>query len=203
MSAGAIVLAAGASTRMGRQKLLLPFAGTTVVAHIVLELHAGGVAAVYVVTGFEPEKVRGALAKERVTFAHNLDYTRGMLSSIRAGLASVPQDWSAVLIALGDQPLICAAHVTTLLQEHARTSEDILVPGHHGRRGHPLLLPRRFWQEAMMQHDDTGLRGLLHGHADRVRLIEVGTDDVLHDMDTPEEYDRTVMRASERDFEGR
>lgn len=198
MSVGAIVLAAGASTRMGEQKLLLPFAGTTVVAHIVQELQAAQVAAVHVVTGHEPDRIHAALAGMDVVFAHNPDYTRGMLSSIRTGLASAPAHWTAALIALGDQPLMRAAHVRALVDAHAAETDRIFVPGHAGRRGHPLLLPRRYWQEALEQHDDTGLRGLLAAHADAVTVIELATEDVLSDMDTPDDYRRTLARNEER-----
>jgi CTP:molybdopterin cytidylyltransferase MocA len=194
MPTGAIVLAAGASTRMGEQKLLLPFSGTTVIAHIIRELHAAGAAAVHVVTGFEPERIRMALVRERVVFAHNPDYTRGMLSSIRAGLSSAPNDWTAALIALGDQPLMRASHAAALTAAHANDPDRILVPGHAGRRGHPLLLPRRYWREVLEQYDDVGLRGLLTTHAGAVQVVEFGTSDILSDMDTPEDYRRTLER---------
>ncbi len=203
MAVGAIVLAAGASTRMGRQKLLLPFAGTTVLAHIVGELHAARVAAVHIVVGHEPKLIRAALADANVTFVDNPNYATGMLSSVRAGLASAPKEWSAALIALGDQPLLRAAHAAALIAAHVADPERILVPGHDGRRGHPLLLPRRYWAEAAVQHDDTGLRGLLSAHAESLRVVELGTDDVVHDMDTPEDYARAIQRESERDLEGR
>jgi molybdenum cofactor cytidylyltransferase len=195
---GAIVLAAGASTRMGEQKLLLPFAGATVIAHIVREVQAAHVDAVHVVTGHEPERIHRALAGTNAVFAHNPDNTRGMLSSIRTGLASTPASWTAALIALGDQPLLRAAHARALIAAHAADPERILVPGHTGRRGHPLLLPRRYWHEALVQHEDTGLRGLLAAHADEVRVLEVDTEDVLTDMDTPDDYRRTLEREQER-----
>lgn len=198
MPVGAIVLAAGASTRMGEQKLLLPFWGTTVIAHIVRELHAAQVDAVHVVVGFEPHRVREALAGSRVNIVENPDYTRGMLSSVRAGLASAPAHWTAALIALGDQPLIRARHVAALLDAHREVPDMLLVPGCEGRRGHPLLLPRRYWAEVAVQHGDTGLRGLLHAHADDTRILDLGADEVLSDMDTPEDYAQTLERAGER-----
>lgn len=198
MSVGAIVLAAGASTRMGEQKLVMPFARTTVIAHIVRELQTAPVAAVHVVTGHETERIQHALAGFDVIYAHNPDYTRGMLSSIRVGLASAPALWTAALIALGDQPLIRAAHVRALIEAHAADPERILVPGHAGRRGHPLLLPRRYSHEAQVQHDDTGLRGLLAAHAGELTVLDLATDDVLTDMDTPEDYRRTIDRNAER-----
>ncbi len=198
MPVGAIVLAAGASTRMGQQKLLLPFAGTTVIAHIVRELHAAQVAAVHVVVGYEPDRIRAALSGTRVNIVENPDYTRGMLSSVRTGLASAAASWTAALIALGDQPLIRAPHVAALLAAHAANPERILVPGHEGRRGHPLLLPQRYWAEAAVQHSDTGLRGLLHAHAEDLQVVELGTDEVLSDMDTPEDYTRALARAEDR-----
>lgn len=195
---GAIVLAAGASTRMGEQKLLMSFARTTVIAHIVRELQAAQVAAVHIVTGFEPERIQKALAGKDLVFAHNPDYTRGMLSSIRTGLESAPAEWTAALIALGDQPLVQAAHVRALIDAHAGDADRIFAPGHAGRRGHPLLLPRRYWPEALTQYDDTGLRGLLTAHAAELTVLDLATDDVLTDMDTPEDYRKTIVRNEER-----
>lgn len=198
MPVGAIVLAAGASTRMGEQKLLLPFGGTTVIAHIVQELQAAPIAAVHIVTGHEPDRIHATLTGMDIVFAHNPDYTRGMLSSIRTGLASAPEGWTAALIALGDQPLIRAAHARALIDAHNTDPDRILVPGHAGRRGHPLLLPRCYWQEAQDRYDDTGLRGLLAARAGAVAVIDLATEDVLSDMDTPDDYRRTLARNEQR-----
>ena len=102
----AVVLAAGLSRRMGVQKLLLPFAGKTVIAHIVDQILASNIDDIYVVVGHESERVRRELSERNVTIVSNPDYESGMLSSVRCGLAALPEECRAVLVALGDQPSI-------------------------------------------------------------------------------------------------
>lgn len=194
---GAIVLAAGAGSRMGRQKMLLPFSGRAVVAHVVEQLKQGGIVEGTVVTGADADDVARAVADCGFTIARNPDYTRGMLSSVRAGLMAAPDAWTAALIALGDQPLITSEIVRAVLLAGADPQNLIVVPTSEGRRGHPMLLPRIYWKEILTQHDDVGLRGVLRAHADQIREVEVDSEDILCDVDTPEDYARALRRAAE------
>ncbi len=195
---GAIVLAAGAATRMGRQKMLLPFAGSTVVAHVVAQIRAAGIESGIVVTGADADAVAAAVARTHFAIARNPDYSRGMLSSVRTGLAAASETWGAALLALGDQPLITPETVRAVISAHGDTPDRIVVPAFRGRRGHPIVLPRAFWDEAMTRHDDVGLRGVLHAHGDRVREVSIDSHDVLSDLDTPEDYARALQRLDER-----
>ena len=195
---GAIVLAAGESRRMGVSKTCLPFAGKTVIEHIVLTLERAGVRDTVVVVGHAKEAIEALLQEYAVQVVFNPDYSEGMLSSLRAGLRQASSDWDGVMVALGDQPSIREETVSALMSRFSKSPDDIHVPVYGGRRGHPLLFPARYRAVVLQQYDDTGLRGLLRAHPDRVRELDVDSDTVLRDMDYPEDYEREL-----RDFETR
>jgi molybdenum cofactor cytidylyltransferase len=188
----AIVLAAGRSRRMGSQKLLLPFAGTTVIGHVVDQLLASAVDRTCVVAGHQAERIAAELAGRRVEVVVNSAYQSGMLSSVRCGLRALPPQCRAVLVALGDQPSITSALVDEMLRAFAAGGRDILVPVHQGRRGHPILLSLRFRDEVLSRYDDVGLRGLLRAHPDDVLELPAASDAILWDMDRPEDYQRQL-----------
>lgn len=193
---GAIVLAAGESRRMGTQKLLLPYAGKTVIAHIVDKILECGLGEVVVVTGSDRDAVEGALAPRDVMFAFNPEVQRGMLSSLRIGLKALSPQVSGVLVVLGDQPAVQADVVRLVLQAFDTDPRSIVVPISAAKRGHPLLFSARFIPEVLERFDDSGLRGLLHAQPDAVREVEAGTDTVLSDMDYPDDY-ASALRALE------
>lgn len=195
---GAVVLAAGESRRMGRQKLLLPFGGKTVIRHIVDQLAASRVERIVVVTGHDRVGVADAVSGANVELAHNGGYARGMLTSVRCGIAALPPETAGFLIALGDQPNVNPDVVNALIDTFTRGSRGIIVPMHDNDTGHPILISARYREAIMTQFDDTGLRGLIYGRPDEVLRLPVGTGDVLRDMDTPEDYERELRLSGYR-----
>jgi molybdenum cofactor cytidylyltransferase len=189
----AIVLAAGSSRRMGVQKLLLPFGGTTVITHIVDQLLASALDAVHVVVGSQADQVSRGLSGRPVSIVTNADYESGMLSSVRCGLRSLPRQCRAVLVVLGDQPSITSQLVDQILQASANTAKPILVPLYNRKRGHPVLFSTAYRDEILKRYDSVGLRGLLHAHPDDVFELVVSTASVLSDMDYPADYQRELM----------
>ncbi len=187
-----IVLAAGESRRMGRQKLLLPYGASTVIEHIVDQALASSLTEVVVVTGHDREEVTKALDGRNVTLTHNATYQEGMLSSVRCGLHAARRDCAGVMILLGDQPAICTSLLDELVRSFEDEGEGIVVPVHEGRRGHPLVFSARYREEVLTRFDDVGLRGLLDAHPDALRCVELNRPEVLSDMDTPEDYAREV-----------
>jgi molybdenum cofactor cytidylyltransferase len=188
----AVVLAAGLSHRMGVQKLLLPFGGKTVIAHIVDQLLVSTVDEVYVVVGHQAENIRAELSGRAVSIVNNPNYKSGMLSSVRCGLQHLPEDCRGVMVVLGDQPSITTKLIDKMLQSFATTEKSIIVPLHKGKRGHPILFSSRYREEIMTQYGDVGLRGLLYSHSDDVFELDVPTSSVLCDMDYPEDYRREL-----------
>ncbi|MGO9110877.1 MAG: NTP transferase domain-containing protein [Thermoguttaceae bacterium] len=194
----AVVPAAGQSRRMGVQKQLLPFAGTTVIGHIVDELRRSHIDEVCVVAGHKPDLLRQALEARSVRIVVNPDYERtDMLASIRCGLAAMSAACRAVLVALGDQPAITAELIDAMIDCFSSGGRGIIVPVHAGRRGHPLLLDGRYCSEIMTGYDHLGLRGLLAAHADDVFELAVSDFAVLCDMDYPADYQRELARLNQ------
>lgn len=193
----AVVLAAGLSRRMGVQKVLLPFGGKSVIAHIVDQLLASKVDKVCVVTGHQAERIREELSSRPVSIVDNPDYESGMLSSVRCGLRALPQQCKGVLVALGDQPSITSKLVNLMIQSFSASGRRILVPCYDGKRGHPILFSAHYRQEILTDYGDVGLRGLLHAHPDEVFELTVSTAAVLSDMDVPEDYRRELRWISE------
>jgi len=188
----AIVLAAGRSQRMGSQKLLLPFAGKTVISYIVDQLAESSVDEVYVVVGSHRKQVSRELSGRPVSIVYNPNYKSDMLSSVRCGLRAISRQCKAVLVALGDQPSVTAKLVDRMLQNFTSTQKQILVPLYNGKRGHPVIFSSIFRDEILTNYDDIGLRGLLHAHSQDIFELSVETSGVLSDMDFPEDYRREL-----------
>ena len=188
----AVVLAAGLSRRMGVQKLLLPFGGKTVIAHIVDQLLASTVDEVHVVMGHQAERISAELSGRVFSIVNNPNYKSGMLSSVRCGLQNLPEKCRAVMVALGDQPSITTGLIDQMLQSFATTEKSILVPLYKGKRGHPILFSMLYRDDILTQYDDIGLRGLLHSHPNDIHELAVSNSSVLCDMDYPEDYQREL-----------
>jgi len=205
---GAIVLAAGSSSRFGGvNKLLLPFGTLTVVERVIRTVHEAHIERVVVVTGHQREAVEAALAQERCEFVHNPRYIEGeMISSIQVGLRHLlPAAVGVALIVLGDQPLLPAAIVRRLVEAYTFGCGSILAPRFDAQRGHPVLIARQFWDEALKLPDGAPMRTLLARHPADVAHLLVNTDTVLRDVDTPALYAEAIraeaIRAAARSAE--
>ena len=183
----AIVLAAGRSTRMGAEtKLLADLAGKPLVRHVVEAALASRARPVLVVTGHQAASIVAALAGLEVTVVDNPDYAVGLSSSLKAGIAAVPGGCAGALILLGDMPQITGAHLDRLIAAFAaEEGAATIVPTYEGQRGNPVLWPRAYFAEMLQLDGDAGARRLLTAHADRVREIDLDTDAILADVDTP------------------
>jgi molybdenum cofactor cytidylyltransferase len=188
-----IVLAAGRSTRMGPQnKLLADIGGKAMVRHVVETALASKAWPVLVVTGHQNAEVTAALSRLDVTLVPNPDYATGLASSLRAGIGAVPAGCDGALILLGDMPGIGAEDLDRLLDVFAAAPEAIIVPGHDGRQGNPLLWPRRYFPELLQLEGDAGAKRLIAAHREHVREVRMGTSAIFADVDTPEELTRLL-----------
>ncbi len=180
-----IVLAAGASRRMGRCKLLLPWCGRPVLDHVLRAARASGIGPRILVLGHEAAAIRAALDLAGFTVLDNADYPEGQSTSMRVGLLAAPAGCTGYLFLLGDQPGITAAFIDGLLARHAAEPDRILVPTVAGRRTSPVLFPAVMREALLAVTGDQGGRPLLDAHPDLVRPVPVSDPGLLRDVDEP------------------
>lgn len=192
----AVLPAAGASRRMGRPKLLLPFNGGPLIAGVVNALLGGGVEEIVLVTAPEDEDLRGWARRSGIESAVNPDPDRGMLSSIREGIGALggaeelARRGATLLVSPADLPNLQVETVFELLRRMRESGAPIAEPVFQGKRGHPLAIAPRLIPEIETLDLDVGLRQLRNRH--EAELLEVPVEDagVVQDVDTPEEYER-------------
>jgi molybdenum cofactor cytidylyltransferase len=193
----ALVLAAGQSRRMGPvNKLLADVGGKPMVRRVVDAVLASRARPVVVVTGHEAERVRAALDALPVTLVDNPDYAEGLSTSLRRGLGALPETAPGALVCLGDMPLIDGTQLDRLIAAFDPTAgRAICVPVWHGKRGNPVLWARRFFAEMQTVEGDVGARHLIGEHGDSVHEVEMQSDAVLIDVDSPD----ALAALAERD----
>jgi molybdenum cofactor cytidylyltransferase len=189
----AIVPAAGMSTRMGRNKLLLAFRGKTLIAQAVDTLLASEIDDVVVVLGHEADKVKATLEGRQVTIVENFNYRDGMSTSIRVGLGAVSSDAGAIMLYLADQPLLQPEDVNRLIRAFAEAREQnrsIVVPFFRGQRGNPVILDASFKEAILEVVGEVGCKRIIKRHPEKVLMVEMETDHVIRDVDRMEDYER-------------
>ncbi|MDB5372704.1 MAG: 4-diphosphocytidyl-2C-methyl-D-erythritol kinase [Belnapia sp.] len=183
----ALVLAAGRSRRMAPLNKLLvqDDQGMPMVVRVVENVLASRARPVVVVTGYEHARVEQALAGRSVIFAHAEDYADGLSASLKAGLAALPKDLDAVVICLGDMPLVAGPMIDRLMAAFdPEEGRGIVMPTFRGKQGNPMLWAMEYLPEMMAITGDVGARHLVGKHAEKVAEVEMADDAVLRDFDT-------------------
>ena len=198
---GAIILAAGLSSRMGANKLLLPWRdGQPIVRHVAAKFVDAGIENIVVVTGRDAAQVNAALADLCVKNVHNADYKTGeILSSVKCGLVALPSSVDATFIQPADMPSVSPAVIVQLAERHEAGWN--VAPRYAGRRGHPVLLDRAYWRTMLDLPADAMPRDLIQSARERLRLVDVEHEGVLLDIDTPESYERALALVTSGDEE--
>jgi molybdenum cofactor cytidylyltransferase len=185
---GAVVLAAGASSRMGSNKLLTELGGQPMVRGVVDVVVGSKASPVIVVTGNKAGTVREVLAGCPVAFVNNPDFSTGLSSSLKLGLKALPEGCDGAVIVLGDMPVIRPALIDKLIGAFAPAEgRAICVATHGGKRGNPVLFGRRFFEEIESIEGDVGARGLIGAYPELVCEVATDSDAPLIDIDTPED----------------
>lgn len=184
----AVILAAGSSRRMGSQKLLLPFARSTIIETVVDNVLNSSIDHVMVVLGANHSEVRDILESRPVHFCYNKEHENGMLSSVKCGIRALPADALTALIYLGDQPGIPPSVTNSVIEAYSEELYGIVIPVHMHRRGHPLLVDMKYRKEIEELDLEEGLRSLRHHFPEDVLEVEVDESGILVDIDTPEDY---------------
>jgi molybdenum cofactor cytidylyltransferase len=195
----AILLAAGKSTRMGANKMLAEIDGRPMVACTAQRLLSSHARPIVAVLGNEADAVDRALGKLPVERVRNPDYAAGLSTSLQRGLVALPTDIDGVIVCLGDMPLIAGRELDRLIAAfNPLEGRAIVLPTRRGQRGNPVLWSRQFFPEMMALSGDSGARRLIDEHADQVAEIEMDSDGVLTDIDTPEALAQLRERVAPR-----
>jgi len=194
----ALLLAAGQSRRMGTlNKLLIGIDGKPMVRHVAEAVQASQARPIVVVTGHQREKVEAALSGLGIArFVFNPDYAKGLSTSLRQGIAALPKGAEAAVVCLGDMPKVSAGEIDRLIAAfNPVEGRAICVPTRRGKRGNPVLLSSRLFQELSNVSGDVGARDLIAAHPELVAEVEMEGDGTLLDIDTPQALARLAGTA--------
>ena len=197
MRIAAILLTAGLSSRMeGENKMLLPLSDSTVVQKTYEQLLASEVDELVVVTGRESDSIQLRIKNyesDQTRFVYNPDYEKGLTTSIQAGLRAVNQA-DAVMICLGDMPLIKAEDYRFLMDSFANQKESsIQVPVYQGQKGNPVIFGQKHFEEILNHTEMNGCSGVVQRNLESVCRIQVSSDRFIQDIDTPNDYQRLLQ----------
>jgi molybdenum cofactor cytidylyltransferase len=183
----ALLLAAGRSSRMGSNKLLEPIDGVPMVVRTAQRLLASHARPVVAVLGNQADQVDAALGRLPLERVRNPAFAEGLSTSLKCGIAALPPDLDGVVVCLGDMPLITGRDLDRLIAAfNPLEGRAIIVPTRRGKRGNPVLWASRFLPEMAELAGDVGAKHLIGEHADLVYEVEMDSDGVLIDIDTPD-----------------
>lgn len=173
MPTAALILAAGASRRLGRPKQLEPWGETTLLGHVVASAREMPVDEVWVVLGSGSEEVLAAVDLEDVGIVENPEWAEGIASSLRVGLDALTRLSRAecVVILMGDQPDVSPAIVADLLQSHRGAGRPVSIPKYRYTLGNPVVVDRTLWSRLMSLDGDEGAMRLWKAHPEWVNEV--------------------------------
>ncbi len=187
-----IILAAGTSSRMGKPKMLLPFGGTTVIGTLILQTVLSELENVTVVLGANADQLSRETDRYEVRTVLNTAYENGMLSSVQCGIKALPDTTSAVMIMLGDQPMITREVINTVIQAYRQSEKKLIVATYKGKRGHPLLIGSRYFREILKLSGENSLKDILLKYPEEIEEVEVDDPAILRDIDTEDDYIKEI-----------
>jgi CTP:molybdopterin cytidylyltransferase MocA/xanthine/CO dehydrogenase XdhC/CoxF family maturation factor len=185
-----LILAAGKSTRMGQQKLLMTYQNSTIINTIVEKSLRSNVCKTIVVVGSHKDQIKEALINYNVCLIENENFENGMLSSVQAGVSVIDKNSDGILVLLGDQPMVSEKIINRLITSFQKTSKGLIIPTFNRKRGHPVLIHSKYKEKITMLNSAIGLRELFINNNHDILEVEVNTISILNDIDTPEDYIR-------------
>lgn len=186
---GAVILAAGRSSRMGQPKMTLPWGNTTVIGKVVSSFLKTGIIDIVVVTGGAHQQTEQALNNFPVKMIYNPVFAeKEMLVSLQMGIKHLDKTTRAFFIALGDHPQIDSKIIHQMIDIYLTEQVTIIVPSYQMKRGHPWLVCYEMGLDLLAVDETSSLRDFLNQNHQLIRYLNVNSPGVLKDLDTPEEY---------------
>ncbi|MBI9042949.1 MAG: nucleotidyltransferase family protein [Anaerolineaceae bacterium] len=181
-----IVLAAGEARRFGAPKQMLHWNGVPFIQHICNVLLESGLSHVHVVLGAYQDEIKQVLVEMPVTIVENLQWKKGLSTSVKTGVKSLPEGIEAVMMCLVDQPQIPVALFEQVIDRYLNTNTNIIAPWVNERRGNPVLFSREYFDALQNIKGDKGAKEILR----KAQIEKVFWEDagILKDVDTPEDW---------------
>lgn len=196
MRISAILLGAGESRRFGLNKLRLPWGKKTVLEKCLHTLIRSKVDEVVLVLNEKMGEGKDGFRQRKVKIVFNPDYRKGMSTSIHYGLRAIHPKTQGVLIALADQPNLKTSTINALLRHFQEGGKGILIPSYFGRRGHPVLFHRRYFQDLLKLKGDVGGRSIIKKNEEDVKTVPTTSKGVIQDIDTWKDYENLKESCS-------
>ena len=196
----AIVVAAGQSIRMGIPKINLSWGRFRILGQIISVLDEARVNEIICVVGStDPQDLPSEITTELKIIRNLEPEGTDMLASLKIGMRILNPNSEAFLIVLGDQPQIQVEVVRNLVHTYRSTKCALLIPSINQRRGHPWIVERSLWEEILTMGPSRTLRDFLALNKSKIHYLEVTTDSILKDIDTPKDYSTELLKYSEMD----
>ena len=192
----AVILSGGESKRMGRPKALIPYRGSTFLEQLIELTRHPRVGITRIVVGAHADEIRAHLRAAPGEIVVNEDWRRGQLSSIQAGLRSLPADATAgMLLCPVDHPLVSGRLIARLIEEFDSGGHAIVLPAYRGRRGHPLIFRANLYGELLDAAPEIGARQVVWAHAGDTREVATEEEGVVLNINDPDALERALTRS--------
>jgi molybdenum cofactor cytidylyltransferase len=193
-SVAAVVLAAGSSSRMGTNKMLLELGGETVLRRAVRTAREAGLDPAVVVTGHQADRTRAQVADLDCVLVHNDEHEVGIHTSVRAGIAGLPSSTDAAVVMLADMPFVTARMLRDLVKRYRESDAPLVISTYGDVNAPPMLYDRSLFGELAVMQRRCG-KEVIARHRDEARVLR-WPQGALADLDTPEDYDRIAAEIA-------
>lgn len=189
-----IILAAGTASRMGKTKQLLPFMGTTLLGRVLENVLASNFFERILVLGHEAGAIQTAINLSGFKITLNPEYAKGQSTSLIKGILELSPSCDGAMFLLSDQPLVTSDVINRILAAFEVSSAPILIPFYRGQRGNPVIISRALFPKLLSLSKDTGARAVFDEFKDAIEQVNLDTDAILLDVDTPADYAALLSR---------
>jgi len=190
----AVILSGGASRRMGTPKALLLYRGGTFLEHLLKVTDHPQIGLRRVVLGADAQAIAAGVKLLADEVVINENWEAGQLSSIQAGVYSLPSGTDGMLLCLIDHPLISRELVGALVEQFYETGKSIVLPVYKGRRGHPVIFASRLYGELLSAPLETGARAVVWAHREEVCEMETSEEGCVFNLNDPDALAKTQKR---------